>query len=393
MIGRMRSWMGVGVMAGSSLDGADLARCRYEWVGNDHWRFDLLQAETYGFTADWSRRLRLLQNASGLDLIKAHAEFGHWLGRLIERFVGGSRDRIDCFTVHGPTIFHQPEVGVTFQLGDPEVVVSYCSGPVISALRNRDVALGGQGAPLVPAGERALFPDFEFFLNLGGIVNVTARDVAFDVCVGNQALDELAGRINSDLQYDPEGQWAARGRIDTGLLQRLESLAWWQLPPPKSLGREWYESQLRPLLGSEHAKVEDVLATLVEHIALRVCGALSPYQGAAVRLLVSGGGCRNVFLLSRIRHYLGTIGVDLVEPVDQKLTLFKEAIIFGFLGLQTLRGEINVDGRLTGASHSTSSGSIHLGRRDRTGMRGIESVVLRDSRTDQEQPKRERTNR
>ena len=364
-------------MAGSSLDGVDLARCRYE-LGNDGaWRFELLQAETVGFPPVWSRRLRSLAQAPGLDLIKAHAEFGHWLGRLVKRFVGDSDDRVDCYAVHGPTIFHQPDVGVTFQLGDPEVVVSYCSGPVISALRNRDVALGGQGAPLVPVGEKALFPDFDFFLNLGGIVNLTAHDVAFDICIGNQALDELAGRIDPNLTFDPEGQWAARGRIDAGLLQRIEALAWWQRPPPKSLGREWYEGQIRPLIATDEIAVQDVLATMVEHIALRVRDALSPYQYDEVRLLVSGGGCRNVFLLRRIRDRAAEIGVTIVEPSDAALTLFKEAVIFGFLGLQTLRGEINVDGRLTGARHSTSSGSIHLGLSGGRKTPGIDAV-LRD---------------
>ncbi|MDA7633463.1 anhydro-N-acetylmuramic acid kinase [bacterium] len=355
----MHSWIGIGVMSGSSLDGVDLSLCRYSCSSNGGWTADFLATETSEYQSEWIERLRALPSASAVSLAQAHSEYGRYIGRLIQSFQAKTQVPVDLVAMHGHTVFHRADLGYTFQLGEGEVVAAYCDCPLVNNLRSKDVALGGQGAPLVPIGERLLFPDIDLFLNLGGIVNMTTPTSAFDVCIGNQALNDLAAIIDPSLSYDPEGLMASSGSVDERLLNDLNSLAWFQSPPPKSLDREWYVAAILPLLNRSEAPGENKLATFVEHISLQIERAARENIRNPGKMLITGGGWHNCFLLDRLRDRLLTLDVTLVEPKPEELTLFKESLVFGFLGLLNLLGERNVDEHLTGASRSSIGGSLH----------------------------------
>jgi anhydro-N-acetylmuramic acid kinase len=355
----MHSWIGIGVMSGSSLDGVDLSLCRYSWSPDGGWTFEFLASETYPYQSEWIDRLRALPTASALSLAHAHSEYGRLIGHLIRSFQSKTQDSVDFVAMHGHTVFHRADLGYTFQLGEGEVVAAFCDCPLVNNLRSKDVALGGQGAPLVPIGERLLFPDINLFLNLGGIVNISTPTTAFDICIGNQALNDLAVLVDPNLAYDPDGRLASSGTVDGGLLNQLNSLAWFRTPPPKSLDREWYVAAILPLLNRSEASGKDKLATFVEHISFQIERALGEEIRNPEQMLVTGGGWCNRCLLERIRDRLLALNVTLVQPEPAELTLFKESLVFGFLGLLNLLGERNVDETLTGASQSSIGGSLH----------------------------------
>jgi anhydro-N-acetylmuramic acid kinase len=346
-------------MSGSSLDGVDLSLCRYSWSSNGGWTFEFLASETSPYQSEWVERLRALPSASAVSLAQAHSEYGQYIGRLIQSFQAKTHASVDFVAMHGHTVFHRADLGYTFQLGEGEVVAAYCDCPLVNNLRSKDVALGGQGAPLVPMGERLLFPDINLFLNLGGIVNISTPTAAFDVCIGNQALNDLAVIMDPSLSYDPEGRMASNGTVNETLLNQLDSLAWFRSPPPKSLDREWYVAAILPLLNRSEAPVENKLATFVEHISSQIERAVRENIRNSGQMLITGGGWHNRYLLDRIRDRLLALDVTLVEPESAELTLFKESLVFGFLGLLNLLGERNVDENLTGASQSSIGGSLH----------------------------------
>ena len=356
----MHSWTGIGVMSGSSLDGVDLALCRYSLSSTGEWFYEFLASETYPNHSEWSRRLPALPHASAACLAQAHSDYGRYIGGLIQSFQAQHPDPVDFVAVHGHTVFHRPELGYSFQLGDGEVISAFCDCPLINNLRSKDIALGGQGAPLVPVGERLLFRDTKLFLNLGGIVNLSTPSVAFDICIGNQALNDLAAIFDPTLSFDPDGTLAAAGTVDEELMGQLNSLDWFQSPPPKSLGREWYLTEMLPIIDKSASSTRSKLRTLVEHIASQIENGVRDYYGGSGKILVTGGGWYNRCLLGRIRNRLSSLEVTVIESESGELTLFKESLVFGFLGLLNLLGERNVDGGLTGASRSCIGGSLHI---------------------------------
>ncbi len=355
----MRSWLGIGMMCGSSLDGTDLSLCRYTQSSEGNWNFEFIETETVPYGDDWDQRLRILPKGNACDLVREHAAFGHYLGRLLASFRARVSESIEVVGVHGHTVFHDPANGYSFQLGAGEAIAAFVDSPTVCDFRLKDISVGGQGAPLVPVGERCLFPEIDFFVNLGGIVNLTTPSQAYDICTGNQVLNDLAEKLDPTLRFDPGGHHAAQGRVNEALLQQLESLDYVLLEPPKSLGREWYESDLRPRLEDSEASPNDLLATYTEHIALQVARALMVEARSGSRVLVTGGGWYNTYLLDRIRSAVAGTGIDIVNPASADVVLFKEALIFGFLGLLSLLGEPNIDGRLTGARESVVGGSLH----------------------------------
>jgi len=166
------SWIGIGQMSGTSLDGNDLCAARFT-LEEGRWEYALLQATTVPYPPDWQARLRTAPTSSAEELAKLHVDYGHYLGLLIRQFVLERGLAPDFAAVHGHTIFHQPWRQFTTQLGCGETMATHLSYPLVANFRARDVAQGGEGAPLVPFGEQALFPEAALFLNLGGIANVS----------------------------------------------------------------------------------------------------------------------------------------------------------------------------------------------------------------------------
>ena len=350
----------LGIMSGTSLDGVDLACCSFA-KNDSSWKFEITDAVTVGYSNEWFERLSTLHSQDGLTLAITHVEYGRFLGDLAAKFIREKKLKVDFISSHGHTIFHQPVKKLTLQIGEGAALSASGGLPVVCDFRSQDVALGGQGAPLVPIGDELLFSEFDFCLNLGGIANISFKvsenRFAFDVVPCNLVLNDLAGKLNK--KYDDEGLLGASGKVNDSLLNQLNDFEYYQKKIPKSLGREDVEKLYFPLLSSQRISVEDKLATFCEHIAFQISKVieeqklLSPSES---KLLITGGGALNKFLVKRIEDLSS---VHIIIP-DRKIIEFKEALIFAFLGVLRWRNEINTLKSVTGATSDHSAGAIYL---------------------------------
>lgn len=349
-------------MSGSSLDGLDI--CHVEFTGDietDVWGYHILEAVTVPYSADLTERLRHAPKLSGEELIKLHMGYAHYLGSTIQNFLKDKH--VDFVASHGHTIFHQPDLGYTFQLGDGETTSTYLNSPFVCNFRNKDVALGGQGAPLVPNGEKFLFSTNDICINLGGIANIGLKgERGYDVCPCNSVLNKLARALDPKLDQDMDGQIAAKGMVIQDVLDRLEALTFYSKDSPKSLGAEWIETNIEPILDQSAYGIPDLMRTFVEHVTTRLkdaCVQSAPKMpSAVVHTLVTGGGAFNIFLMDLFKDKIKGTKIEL-ESVDKETICFKEALIFAFLGLRSILGEENVFKEVTGSRLDTVSGSIH----------------------------------
>ncbi len=344
----------IGVMSGTSLDGMDLAAVRFS-RSDRRWEFTVDAAETVPYSGEWSAKLSHAHALSGVELIELHHAYGRLTGREVNRFVERHRLHPALIASHGHTIFHRPDKGYTFQLGSGAAIAAETETTTIADFRSGDVALGGQGAPLVPIGDQLLFPEYDYCLNLGGFANISYEEqgkrIAFDVCPVNFILNVLARELG--YPYDCDGRLSRQGSVDIPLLDKLNQPDFYRQPPPKSLGREWVEECLFPIINSSGISANDKIRTVCEHIAMQVALA-TPHRG---RMLITGGGALNSFLMERFRARLtGEITIPAREIIE-----FKEAIIFAFLGLLRFKGEVNCLASVTGARKNSSSGIIFPG--------------------------------
>ena len=341
----------VGTMSGTSLDGIDIALCRFS-ESADIWSYEILDGLTVSYTSEWIEKLKGAPLLSGEKLLLLHNEYGRYTGKLIAEFLQG-KEKPRLIASHGHTIFHQPENHFTFQLGNGASIAAATGITTICDFRNFDIALGGQGAPLVPAGDQLLFGEYDFCLNIGGIANISfekgEKRIAYDICPANIILNALA--IQKGLSFDMDGQLGVSGRADENLLKKINSLGYYNQPWPKSLGREWIDQELTPLLIASGLKVEDQAATVYEHITDQISNATA--KGG--KLLITGGGAHNKFLLNRLRS---KTSCRMIIP-DQRLIDYKEALIFAFLGLLAYDGETNVYSSATGSRRNHSGGIIY----------------------------------
>jgi anhydro-N-acetylmuramic acid kinase len=343
----------IGLMSGTSLDGLDIAFCHFR-LESGAWIYSVLQAETIPYDRGWKKRLSDLPDCSALDFARTDHEYGHLLGKLCREFIGRYNISADFISSHGHTIFHKPGEGYTSQIGNGAAIKAETGLPVICDFRSGDVALGGQGAPLVPTGDRLLFPGYDACLNLGGFANISydakGERIAYDICPVNIVLNALA--LKNGKNFDDKGAMASRGSVNLTLLERLNNLPYYSQTPPKSLGREWVTANIWPLLVSSGLQVEDVLGTYCSHIAFQI----SRHTGKdKKKILLSGGGTLNQYLITLLQAGSGS---NLVIP-DLLTINFKEAIIFAFLGVLRWRNENNCLRSVTGARMDHCSGAIY----------------------------------
>jgi anhydro-N-acetylmuramic acid kinase len=351
-----KTWIVAGLMSGTSLDGLDIALCRFTRSG-DSWRYEILDATTCPYSAAWIDHLGSAQNLPGVQLIRLHKKYGTYLGSRLREFMDAKAIKPMLAASHGHTIFHEPDQGLTFQLGDGNSLAAASGVTVISDFRSLDVALGGQGAPLVPVGDELLFGAYELCLNLGGFANISFRSnnkrLAFDICPVNFVLNQLAAPLGE--AYDTDGTIAASGQIADCLLSQLNSLDYYSAVGPKSLGREWVEKHIDSLLTGVPLSVPDKMCTMVEHIALQIGKVINASAKPGSKVLVTGGGAYHHYLVQRIGSHAQA---EIVIP--DKLTVdFKEALIFALLGLLRHLGEVNCLGSVTGALRDCCGGVIH----------------------------------
>jgi len=398
-----KSYLVVGLMSGTSLDGLDVVLSHFE-LKKGKWSGKLISGETIPYNRKMREWLVGLEGASARELAKADADFGKYMGKEVRKWllknnktvkligekVGQNRPGIDFIASHGHTLFHEPSKGYTYQLGSGATLAAETGLPVVCDFRSGDVALKGQGAPLVPIGDKLLFNDYVACLNLGGFANVSfdkhGKRIAFDICPVNIVLNELAQRLGNP--FDKGGKMAQNGEVNKGLLEHLNKLKFYQAPGPKSLGKEWVEQVIWPLLdgrregGKEERRnrgrvrgmywpgigpkvegreeigevgisTEDLLATFVEHIAFQIARALPKARG---EVLITGGGAFNTYLMDKIKTF-SKRQIALPEP---NVIAFKEGYVFGFLAALRWEEQINCLSSVTGALKDNIGGAIYL---------------------------------
>lgn len=345
----------IGLMSGTSLDGLDIAACEFRH-SEGKWQFTLRHAETLEYPASWRKKLMGAHQMDAASLMELDSGFGIYLGEAVRSFSARRKFKPDFIASHGHTVFHQPSKGFTTQIGNGQAIHAASGMPVIYDFRTLDVLLGGQGAPLVPIGDRLLFPDYDVCLNLGGIANlsmdVKGKRVAFDVCFVNMALNQLAGEQRK--KFDNKGNIAASGEIHQPLLRTLRSKYQKLRGKRPSLGREIFERDFFSAITNSSIALNDRMRTVTESIAMELTEVIREMKGSSV--LCTGGGAFNSFLISRMLE-LGGDEVSWVIP-DDDIVKFKEAIVFAFLGVLRSRGEVNCLRSVTGASRDCSGGVL-----------------------------------
>ena len=345
----------LGMMSGTSCDGLDLALVRIGRV-EGKWVFEWLATDTIEYTHVQRDELRSIRDVSSIELLKSHYDWGSYMGEQAKSFLKShSSIPVDFIASHGHTVFHQPQSGWTFQMGAGSAIAAMAQLPVVCDFRSTDVCYGGQGAPLVPIGDQILFNEYDFCLNLGGFANISyelnKQRLAFDICPLYIVLNQLAQRLGQP--FDSNGDWARKGEVNAPLLASLNRLEYYLDSPPKSLGAEWYHEQFLSVLRGCQIPVVDMLATVTEHCAEQIALAMAGWSG---KVLVTGGGAWNGFLLERVKSHAPLM--DCQVP-DAGLVNFKEALIFALLGVLRWELKVNALSSVTGASVNSTGGCIY----------------------------------
>ncbi len=357
----------IGIMSGSSLDGLDIAYVELEETGRK-WSYEIQAADCKPYPPQLLSQLAGAGTMSACDYLLLHSAYGRFIGQQINLFISENdlHHKVQLIASHGHTVFHAPSLGMTSQLGDGAAIAAATGINVVSDLRAMDVAFGGQGAPIVPVGEQLLFPLYHYFLNLGGIANLSLNTadgyIAFDVCAANRVLNMLAQTAGQE--YDAGGALAAAGKVYLPLLQRLNALEYYRQPHPKSLANSFGTNTVFPLVQGFDIPLADRLRTYVEHIVLQINSAVHRLTDVAAtgnQMLTTGGGAFNTFLIERLQASLSSHNIEVVVPTAS-LVQYKEALIMALLGVLRWREENTVLQSVTGAQRSSIGGAVWIGQ-------------------------------
>lgn len=348
----------IGLMSGTSLDGLDVCCCTFERKSGK-WDFRIDAAKGYGYPEEMKHKLGTgAQVMSALEFITFHSAYGKFLGERVNEFMQEFGIKPDIVASHGHTIFHEPQKKVMYQIGDGAAIAAETGIPVVSDFRRLDIMMGGQGAPLVPIGDRLLFADYDYCLNIGGFSNISfeqeGRRIAFDISPVNYVINHYCRQIG--LEFDRDGEIARKGAICQPLLDELNGMDFYHQSGPKSLGREWVEKEVYPLLEKYGLSLEDKLRTFYEHAAYQVSRVIlaNPRTAGSGKLLITGGGAFNKFLIERIG---ALTPCEIVIP-DRQIIEYKEALIFAFLGALYMADEPSCLASVTGAPADNIGGML-----------------------------------
>jgi anhydro-N-acetylmuramic acid kinase len=351
----------IGLMSGTSLDGLDLCACEFN-NNETSIEFNIIHAETIPYSEEWRKALNNAVHLSGENLTKLHHDLGEYFGKITSDFIERNQLKPALISSHGHTVFHQPQNGFTLQIGSGANIAAATGINTVCDFRSKDVALGGQGAPLVPIGDQYLFGNYEACLNLGGIANISysqdGQRIAFDICPVNMALNYYAEKLN--LSYDNKGQIAASGKVSEELLSNLNRLSFYSEKGPKSLGKEWFEKHFLSIVTDyeieNNVEIADILCTLIEHISIQHRHIFSK-ANIKGPVLVTGGGAFNDFLISRI---ISNSETEIYIP-DSDVINYKESLIFAFLGWLYCENKTNTLSSATGAKKDSIGGALYKG--------------------------------
>ncbi len=369
-----KTYKALGLMSGSSLDGLDISYCQFDVEKKENGQlhihdWQILAAETIGFSESWQARLSQLPTQTALSFAKTHTYLGHYFGDMVNDFINRYQIDPDFIASHGHTIFHDPMGRMTIQIGDGSAMAAVTGFPVISNFRNQDIAIDGQGAPVAPIIDKYLLPGHDFYLNLGGIANITTvipnKIIAFDICPANQLLNTLANRLN--FEYDEGGQIAAAGKVLPDLLKEINRADFYRTSYPKSLDNKWSQTAILSKIEDDPTAIPDQLCTFVEHIAYQIAFAIKQVirkeqiVKEQLSLLATGGGAFNVYLMERLQFHCAQVAnVEVVIP-NPDIIQFKEAALMAWMGVMRVENVPNVLKTVTGAKRDSINGAIHQG--------------------------------
>jgi len=343
-------------MSGTSLDGIDLAELKFQVDENEKWCFEILKSIIVNYPPTWKKALQDAFYYSEEKMLQFNEQYTQYLAEVISEFIKHNNIHdLDAVCSHGHTIWHQPKMGMTLQIGNLSSLAKKTGQKVVCDFRVQDVQLGGNGAPLVPIGDRLLFGEYDYCLNLGGFANISYEDqkenrIAYDVCPVNIVMNHFAELCGKP--YDDRGLIAASGKLNADLLTKLNSLDYYIKPAPKSLGMEWVQHKIVPILKDSGLSSEDILHTFVEHVAIQLAAQF--HESSSV--LITGGGAYNEYLINRLKFH-SKVNITIPSSV---IVEYKEALIFGLLGVLKLRNSMNCLASVTGAENDHSSGHIFI---------------------------------
>jgi anhydro-N-acetylmuramic acid kinase len=344
----------LGMMSGTSLDGVDIIVCNFN-DSNNAFVYEILASETFEYSEEWNKKLQNAEKLNGQQLILLHNEYGRYLGFLAKDFIEKHKVIPSLIASHGHTIFHQPEIKLTYQIGSGAEIAQVTGITTVCDFRSQDVAFGGQGAPLVPIGDELLFSNYEACINLGGFANISFKKentrIAFDISPCNILLNRIAQGVG--LLFDKNGELGKAGIANKEMLHQLGKIPYYEAEPPKSLGKEWLEQYVIPIENSFDIPEVDLLRTYYEHISDCVAKTLLKYN--IKNALLTGGGAFNTFLIERVKDKCKS---DIIIP-DNQLIEFKEALIFALLGYLRVSEKPNTIKEVTGASTELSAGVVY----------------------------------
>lgn len=347
----MTTYYVLGLMSGTSLDGLDLAYVRLRFAYKQ-WTYKIIHAKTIEYSEEWREKLNSAIELDDTALQNLDEEYSSYLAELTKNYIfENNLDKLDLIASHGHTIKHLPDEGITYQIGNTASFGEAFQVPVVCDFRTQDVALGGQGAPLVPIGDEYLFSEYNYCLNLGGIANISyekdGKRMAYDIAPANIVLNYYANKLGQ--AYDKFGRFAMDGKLDQETLNKLNSLEYYKQEAPKSLGKEWVFGEVLPILENSNLKVRDILHTYCQHLATQI----NQQVEADKRVLITGGGAYNKFLIGLLDEKVKW------RIPEEDLVAFKEALIFALLGVLRFRNQNNCLASYTGASKDHSSGKIY----------------------------------
>jgi anhydro-N-acetylmuramic acid kinase len=354
----------IGLMSGSSLDGLDIAFVHFEETAGK-WAFEIQESACIVYPVEWKNKLSGITGLSARDYLLLHTAYGHWLGKTVNDFLEERNlaYRVQLIASHGHTAFHFPAQQMTAQLGDGAAIAAVTGIRTITDFRSVDTALGGQGAPIVPIGEKLLFTEYDLFLNIGGIANLSMNGetfTGFDVCPANRILNLLAA--DTEKGFDENGTMASAGQVDEKLLARLNAFDYYQKPSPKSLSNEFGLKEIYPVIEKAGLSIPVALRTYVQHMVVQISKSLIGIRkglesSKKLRLFITGGGAHNLFLIKTLKEEISSHGIESIIPA-RELVDYKEALVIALMGALRWREDINVMQSVTGASKDSINGAV-----------------------------------
>ena len=342
----------IGLMSGTSVDGLDI--CYVSFDNNDPSKYEIIDCETIDYDDNLKTKLKNVIEMDNDQIKQIDKEFGEFIGLNVLKFIKkNTLYKADLISSHGHTVFHEPEFNKTLQIGNGETINKVTKIKTVNNFREQDIQLGGQGAPLVPIGDKLLFDNYKYCLNLGGFTNISVKDsrtiYAYDICPLNTVLNHYANKLG--YECDLGGKLSKKGVINIDLFNELNDLDYYKKSYPKSLGLEFVIENIFPITEKYKIKEVDILATYIEHASFQIKRNID--NGSKV--LLTGGGTFNDNLIKTLNH---DSKINFIVP-DKTIINYKESLIFALLGYLKINGKVNCLRSVTGASNDHSSGDIY----------------------------------